>query len=145
MGRANHHRRRPSMRQDVYMTRWAAPHTGDSVHARLSLPGSKSLTNRVLVLASLATGPSRLIAPLRARDTMLMADALRALGVQIAADGDDWTVTPAALHGADIDTGLAGTVMRFLPSVAALAEGDVRFDGDAYARERPMATLLDGL
>lgn len=133
------------MRQDVHMTRWAAPRTGDPVHARLSLPGSKSLTNRVLVVASLATGSSQIVAPLRARDTMLMVDALRALGVDIAADGDDWTVTPAPLHGADIDTGLAGTVMRFVPSVAALAEGDVHFDGDAYARERPMATLLDGL
>jgi 3-phosphoshikimate 1-carboxyvinyltransferase len=127
------------------MTPWAAPHTGDPVHARLSLPGSKSLTNRVLVLAALATGRSRIVAPLRARDTMLMAEALRALGVDIIADGDDWIVESAAMHGADIDTGLAGTVMRFLPSVAALAEGDVHFDGDAYARERPMATLLDGL
>ena len=127
------------------MTPWAAPHTDGPVHAKLSLPGSKSLTNRVLVLAALADGTSRIVAPLRARDTVLMADALRALGVEITVDGDDWIVRPSALHGADIDTGLAGTVMRFLPSVAALADGDVHFDGDAYARERPMATLLDGL
>jgi 3-phosphoshikimate 1-carboxyvinyltransferase len=76
---------------------------------------------------------------------VLMADALRALGVEITDADADWLVTPAPLHGATIDTGLAGTVMRFLPAVAALADGDVIFDGDPYARERPMATLLDGL
>src|ERR1700760_788218 len=133
------------MRQDVAMTPWAAPPADGPVHAKLALPGSKSLTNRLLVLAALANGTSRIVAPLQARDTVLMADALRALGVEIVIDADSWTVTPAALHGADIDTGLAGTVMRFLPPVAALAIGDVLFDGDAYARERPMATLLDGL
>ena len=113
--------------------------------ATVALPGSKSLTNRLLVLAALADGPSRLVAPLRARDTELMAAALRALGVDVADDGPDWTITPGPLHGADVYTGLAGTVMRFLPPVAALATGTVRFDGDAYARERPMTTLLDGL
>jgi 3-phosphoshikimate 1-carboxyvinyltransferase len=115
------------------------------VRASVALPGSKSLTNRLLLLAALADGPSRVVAPLRARDTQLMADALRTLGVEIADDGADWLVTPGPLHGGAVDTGLAGTVMRFVPPLAALAEGDVTFDGDAYARERPMATLLDGL
>jgi 3-phosphoshikimate 1-carboxyvinyltransferase len=115
------------------------------VRAAVPLPGSKSLTNRLLVLAALADGPSTVVAPLRARDTLLMADALRALGTGITDDGPDWTVTRAPLHGAHVDTGLAGTVMRFVPPVGALARGPVRFDGDAYARERPMATLLDGL
>src|SRR5689334_2441615 len=127
------------------MTSWAAPHHRGPLHARVELPGSKSITNRVLVLAALADGPSRLIAPLRARDTLLMAQALRELGVRIDDDGADWQVTPGPLHGAMIDAGLAGTIMRFLPAVAALAEGAVRIDGDPYARERPMATLLDGL
>jgi 3-phosphoshikimate 1-carboxyvinyltransferase len=127
------------------MPSWAAPRAGRPVRATAVLPGSKSLTNRLLVLAALADGPSRLCAPLRARDTLLMADALRAVGVEVADDGPDWVITPAALHGGRIDTGLAGTVMRFLPPVAALASGDVEFDGDPYARERPMATLLDGL
>ncbi len=124
---------------------WPAPSVHRPVDATVALPGSKSLTNRLLILAALADGPSRLVAPLRARDTELMAAALRALGVDVADDGPDWVVTPAPLHGADIDTGLAGTVMRFVPPVAALATGTVRFDGDAYARERPMTTLLDGL
>ncbi len=88
-----------------------------------ALPGSKSLTNRLLLLAALADGPSRLIAPLQARDTVLMADALRAIGVTVTTDGADWVVTPGELHGGSIDTGLAGTVMRFVPPVAALADG----------------------
>jgi 3-phosphoshikimate 1-carboxyvinyltransferase len=124
---------------------WAAPRAARPVRARVELPGSKSQTNRVLILAALADGVSRIARPLRARDTMLMADALRALGASIDDDGTDWIVTSGALHGAAIDTGLAGTVMRFVPPLAALADGPVTFDGDAYARERPMATLLDGL
>ena len=115
------------------------------MRARVELPGSKSQTNRVLILAALADGVSRIARPLRARDTMLMAEALRALGATIVDDGADWVVTPGTLHGAVIDTGLAGTVMRFVPPVAALADGPVTFDGDEHARERPMATLLDGL
>ena len=126
-------------------TPWRAPRAREPVHASVALPGSKSLTNRVLVLAALAAGPSRIIGPLRARDTVLMAEALTALGTSIAADGTDWLVVPAELRGATIDTGLAGTVMRFVPPVAALADGDVDFDGDDYARQRPMGPLLDGL
>ena len=124
---------------------WAAPRADRPVRATVRLPGSKSLTNRLLVLAALAEGPSVLRSPLRARDTLLMAGALRALGVDVADDGEDWTVTPGALHGARVDTGLAGTVMRFVPPIAGLADGPVIFDGDPYARERPMAGLLDGL
>ncbi len=127
------------------MQSWAAPRADRPVRANVWLPGSKSLTNRLLLLAALAEGPSRLVAPLQARDTLLMADALRALGVDVADDGADWVVTPGPLHGGQVDAGLAGTVMRFVPPLAALADGPVTFDGDAYARERPMATLLDGL
>jgi 3-phosphoshikimate 1-carboxyvinyltransferase len=124
---------------------WAAPRRATPVDAVVRLPGSKSLTNRLLVLAALADGPSRIGHPLRARDTELMAAALAALGARVERDGSDWVVTPAPLHGGAVDTGLAGTVMRFVPPLAALADGDVAFDGDDYARERPMATLLDGL
>ncbi len=127
------------------MTGWTAPRASGPVRAEVTLPGSKSLTNRLLLLGALAAGPSRIVAPLRARDTELMAAALRGLGVGVADDGPDWVITPGPLHGAEIDTGLAGTVMRFVPPVAALALGEVRFDGDAYARERPMRVLLDGL
>jgi 3-phosphoshikimate 1-carboxyvinyltransferase len=126
---------------------WAAPTADRPVQAVVTLPGSKSLTNRYLVLASLAVEPSRLRAPLRSRDTTLMADALRALGAGIEDVGaGDWLVTPARLRGpATVDCGLAGTVMRFLPAVAALAEGDIRFDGDERARQRPMAPILTAL
>ena len=135
----------PSVRQTGRVQSWAAPRADRAVRAEVTLPGSKSQTNRVLVLAALADGPSRLVAPLRARDTLLMAGALQALGADVADDGADWVVTPGPLRGGRVDCGLAGTVMRFVPPVAALADGRVEFDGDEYARERPMATLLDGL
>ena len=142
---------------------WAAPTAREPVEATVALPGSKSLTNRFLVLAALAGDWSRLRQPLRSRDTLLMADGLRALGVEIEdvpADGHhgsgmpvhevsagaDWVVRPAPLHGGvRVDVGLAGTVMRFLPPVAALANGRVEFDGDPQARVRPMGPVLDAL
>jgi 3-phosphoshikimate 1-carboxyvinyltransferase len=131
---------------------WPAPTAEGPVDATVSVPGSKSLTNRYLVLSSLAQEPSRLRAPLHSRDTALMAKALRALGTAVeevpgaGAFGPDWIVTPRPLHGpATIDTGLAGTVMRFVPPVAALADGPVRFDGDPAARRRPMATVVTAL
>jgi len=135
---------------------WPAPTATAPVDARVAVPGSKSLTNRYLVLAALAGEPSRLRSPLRSRDTRLMAAALGALGalVQDAAGPDptgpdatgDWLVTPGDLRGpASLDTGLAGTVMRFLPPVAALATGPVHFDGDPHARTRPMSTVVQAL
>jgi len=131
---------------------WAAPTAEGPVRAEVPLPGSKSLTNRYLVLAALADETSRLRAPLRSRDTLLMAEALRALGTRIddvpggSPFGADWIVHPRPLHGpATVDCGLAGTVMRFLPPVAALASGDVRLDGDPRARERPMGPVVTAL
>jgi 3-phosphoshikimate 1-carboxyvinyltransferase len=125
---------------------WLAPVTRTPVRATVSIPGSKSITNRALVLAALADGPSAVRTPLRSRDTNLMAEALRSLGAEIVDEGADWLVTPHAMHGpADVDCGLAGTVMRFVPPAAAIASGDIRFDGDEYARERPMGTILDAL
>ncbi len=131
---------------------WRAPMASGPLSATLALPGSKSLTNRELVLAALASSPSRLRSPLVSRDTLLMVEALRSLGVGIAdvptdsVFGPDWLVTPAALEGGtSIDCGLAGTVMRFMPPVAALALGPVAFDGDASARRRPMRTTIESL
>jgi 3-phosphoshikimate 1-carboxyvinyltransferase len=125
---------------------WLAPVTRTPVRATVSIPGSKSITNRALVLAALADGPSALRAPLRSRDTNLMAAALRSLGADITDEGGDWLVTPSTLRGpADVDCGLAGTVMRFVPPAASIADGEIRFDGDEYARERPMGTILDAL
>lgn len=125
---------------------WPAPVATAPVDATVSVPGSKSATNRALVLAALAKSRTTLLAPLRSRDTMLMAHGLRSLGVTIDERDGAWEVTPGPLSGpATIDVGNAGTVMRFLPPVAALADGPVHFDGDPRARERPLAPVIDGL
>jgi len=125
---------------------WPAPVADGPVRATVGLPGSKSQTNRALVLAALGREPSTLVAPLRSRDTDLMADGLRAMGARIEVVEEGWLVQPVALTGpADVDVGNAGTVMRFLPPVAALATGDVRFDGDPRSRERPLAPVVDAL
>jgi 3-phosphoshikimate 1-carboxyvinyltransferase len=123
---------------------WTAPPARGPLSAVVELPGSKSLTNRELVLSALADGPSVLRRPLAARDTELMVEALRRLGTRIDGDADGTLrIRPAPLTGgAHIDCGLAGTLMRFLPPVALLADGPVRFDGDDRARARPMATTV---
>jgi 3-phosphoshikimate 1-carboxyvinyltransferase len=134
------------------LTDWLSPRASGPIAATVALPGSKSLTNRYLVLAALANGTSRLRRPLRSRDTLLMASGLRALGASVTdlpgSDPlyDDWLIAPASLTGGTtVDCGLAGTVMRFLPPVAALADGPVAFDGDARARSRPMAPVIEAL
>ncbi|MFE3601419.1 3-phosphoshikimate 1-carboxyvinyltransferase [Streptomyces sp. NPDC059142] len=136
---------------------WPAPYASGAVEATVTVPGSKSVTNRGLVLAALAAEPGWLRRPLRSRDTLLMAEALRAMGVGIeetvssssgadAAGGEAWRVIPAGLHGpASVDVGNAGTVMRFLPPVATLADGPVRFDGDPRSYERPLHSVIDAL
>ncbi len=130
---------------------WPAPIAGDPISFIAQIPGSKSLTNRELVLSALASSPSRIRRPLFSRDTNLMVDALRAIGTRIEeVDGDglfgpDLLVTPGELHGGSIDCGLAGTVMRFVPPVAALGLGPANFDGDPGARVRPMRTVINAL
>ncbi|KRC58527.1 3-phosphoshikimate 1-carboxyvinyltransferase [Agromyces sp. Root81] len=132
---------------------WRAPLAIAPLSSVLALPGSKSLTNRELVLAALSDGPSTLHAPLWSRDSELMIEGLRALGTGFermpgrGGFGDDLRVIPAEelLGSTTIDCGLAGTVMRFLPPVAALALGPTTFDGDEYARRRPMAGVIHGL
>ncbi|WP_336857139.1 3-phosphoshikimate 1-carboxyvinyltransferase [Sinomonas albida] len=137
---------------------WAAPFAREPVDATVTVPGSKSLTNRYLVLAALAEGPSRLRAPLHSRDSALMIGALRALGAtvtEVPGDGDygpDLEIVPLA-HGSTaaelgtvaVDCGLAGTVMRFVPPLAALCRGEIAFDGDPHARVRPMGPVIDAL
>lgn len=130
--------------------RWPAPVASAPVHGTVRLPGSKSVTNRALVLSALADAPSRLIRPLLARDTRLMAWALRSMGTRVdehpTDDGFDWIVTPRSLRGpATVDCGLAGTVMRFVPAIAMLADGPITFDGDERARVRPMRTMIDAV
>lgn len=132
---------------------WPAPVRLEPIHATLALPGSKSLTNRELVLSALASEPSLIRAPMHARDSALMIEALRNLGVIIeevpgeSPFGPDLRVTPPAelLGSTSIDCGLAGNVMRFMPLVAALALGPTTFDGDEYARKRPMSGTIAAL
>ena len=111
------------------------------------MPGSKSVTNRALLLAALSGGPATVTGAPPTRDTALMVDALRALGVPVDVDGEHVAVGAhdGLRGGGEVDCGLAGTVMRFVPPAAALADGPVRFDGDPRARERPMGTVLDAL
>ncbi|WP_069815608.1 3-phosphoshikimate 1-carboxyvinyltransferase [Streptomyces sp. TP-A0874] len=139
---------------------WPAPLAPGPVDATVTVPGSKSVTNRGLVLAALAAEPGWLRRPLRSRDTLLMVEALRAMGVGIeeapsrsdfgaggpSGGGEAWRVIPAGLRGpASVDVGNAGTVMRFLPPVAALADGPIRFDGDPRSHERPLHGVIDAL
>ncbi len=125
---------------------WPAPRATRPVDLVVSLPGSKSLTNRALVLAALADAPSVVRRALRSRDTLLMARALTALGSSIDTTGDDWPVTPGPFEAdATIDCGLAGTVMRFLPPVAGLSTGRIDFDGDPHMRSRPIGAVLSAL
>ncbi|MCR6646808.1 MAG: 3-phosphoshikimate 1-carboxyvinyltransferase [Cellulomonas sp.] len=124
---------------------WPAPTATAPLDTRVEVPGSKSLTNRYLVIAAIADSPSRLRSALLSRDTRLMAGALETLGVGVAL-GQDVTVEPGALRGhVTIDCGLAGTVMRFLPAVAALADGPVHFTGDPEALVRPMGPVIRAL
>ena len=130
---------------------WPAPFRGDKkVSARVVIPGSKSVTNRALILAAQAQSPSLLKRPLISRDTELMVAGLRAMGVGIKdvnVDGDlALEITPAPLHGpAKVDVGNAGTVMRFLPPLSALAHGDISFDGDPRSYERPLGPVIAAL
>jgi 3-phosphoshikimate 1-carboxyvinyltransferase len=144
----------------VHSALWPAPFATGAVDATVTVPGSKSVTNRALVLAGLAAEPGWLRRPLRSRDTLLMAQALRAMGVGIeetvsssssvaggaGASGEAWRIIPSPLRGpATVDVGNAGTVMRFLPPVAALADGPIRFDGDPRSYERPLGAVITAL
>jgi len=130
---------------------WSSPFLGDAqLDATLDLPTSKSMMARALILASISKRPSLIKRPLRSRDSLLMRDGLRALGVEIdeiEVEGESaWRIRPQPLKGpAKIDVGNAGTVMRFLPPIAALAEGEIRFDGDERSHERPLRPVIEAL
>ena len=134
------------MTDESYSRRWLAPSTQNQLAATISLPGSKSLTNRELVLSAIASKLTTLRGLLISRDSSLMIEALRKLGTEIEVSGTEAVVTPRPLAGpAKIDCGLAGTVMRFVPALATVASGQIDFDGDLAARKRPMKTTSDSL
>ena len=126
---------------------WSAPFRASKpISGAINIPGSKSVTNRALVLSALASSPSTLRKGLRSRDTDLMIKALSSLGVKIEIEEDLWQITPAPLMGpAGIDVGNAGTVMRFLPPLAALANGLISFDGDPRSHQRPLGPVIKAL
>ncbi|ASY16822.1 3-phosphoshikimate 1-carboxyvinyltransferase [Candidatus Planktophila versatilis] len=128
---------------------WPAPFRGRKpISSQVTIPGSKSVTNRALILAAQATSPSIIRKPLISRDSELMSAGLVSLGVGIHDQGDNqsWRITPAPLKGpALIDVGNAGTVMRFLPPLAALAQGEISFDGDSRSYERPIGPVIKAL
>ena len=134
---------------------WPAIYRGATpVDISVVIPGSKSVTNRALILAAQAKSPSTLRRPLVSRDSELMVAGLKALGIGIeetttVVDGNEelqWIVTPALMRGGvKVDVGNAGTVMRFLPPLAALATGEVVFDGDPRSYERPLGPVIKAL
>ncbi len=123
---------------------WSAP-TCERINARITLPSSKSLTNRYLVLAALSTKSTQIMQPLLARDTTLMMKALQKMGTHIVGDAKQLTVTPGILQGAHIDAGLAGTVLRFLSPLSALATGNTIITADPPALRRPILPLVEAL
>ncbi|MCX8528963.1 MAG: 3-phosphoshikimate 1-carboxyvinyltransferase [Rhodoluna sp.] len=135
------------MSSDLYSRDFDAPVANRAISATVELPGSKSLTNRELVLSALAKEPTKLTGALVSRDSALMISALEALGAKIEGAGTTTpTVYPATLAtDSSIDCGLAGTVMRFVPPISVLNKGVTSFDGDLAARRRPMNTTIESL
>lgn len=126
---------------------WPAPTAKAPVQGTVNVPGSKSITNRALVLSAISEEPSAISNLLISRDSQLMVAALQALGTEIEfTNATSAQVVPHPLRGpAKINCGLAGTLMRFLPPLAATANGDIEFDGDEGARRRPMAVTIESL
>ncbi len=128
---------------------WPTPPSNGPIDATVMVPGSKSETNRALLLAAVADGPGWIHGALNSRDTRLMVRGLRALGAGVTIDEttSDLFVAPIdeVRTGATIDCGLAGTVLRFLPPLAALGDGPTTFTGDEAARVRPVRPVLDAL
>lgn len=130
---------------------WSAPVAKAPVDALVRVPGSKSLTARWMLLAAIADAPSVLRGALVSRDTRLMRDALERLGAVLTPQDDSLHVEPIPAPSStpadpiEVHCGLAGTVMRFVPLLAALHHGDVRFTGDDTALARPMGPVIQVL
>ncbi|MFZ9701949.1 MAG: 3-phosphoshikimate 1-carboxyvinyltransferase [Candidatus Nanopelagicales bacterium] len=129
------------------MHNWHAPTINGAINSTLEIPGSKSATNRAFVLAALGDKNSVIANPLFARDTNLMLEALEKLGCNVVKKLNSVEISPMKKDHSEIsiDVGLAGTVMRFVPPLAALSSGTSHFDGDERARNRPMKTLIESL
>ena len=132
---------------------WKAPFVKDNIDALVEIPGSKSLSNRYLILVALGSKPVVLKGLLRSRDTELMMSALKIFGVRFEEMESYTSVLVIPPHGnifdiadgAVVNCGLAGTVMRFVTALSLFANKPIRFDGDKQAYARPMKPVLDGL
>lgn len=128
---------------------WPAPTPVASLNAEVILPGSKSQTSRALVIGTIAQRPTIIHGALASRDSYLASQAMEQFGARFEYSDTSNDVTvhpPTELHGGGtIDCGLAGTVMRFAPALAAFANGKTQFIGDEAAQKRPLAPLMDAL
>lgn len=119
--------------------------------ATIRVPGSKSVTNRALIIAALADGHSRILNPLFSDDSYWLMDALVRLGIDVRADSERGEVYVSGqsgvfrTSGTDLFVGNAGTVARFLPPVLALGRGPYSVDGVPRMRGRPVADLVDAM
>jgi len=122
---------------------------GTPLQGRVAPPGSKSITNRALLLAALAKGTSRLTGALKSDDTRHMSEALRQMGVTIEEpDATTFVVTSSGVlqpPAGPLFLGNAGTAVRFLTAAVATVQGEVVLDGDAYMQKRPIGPLLEAL
>lgn len=124
----------------------------NSVEGEINLPGSKSLSNRALLLAALAPGQTTLLNLLRSEDTQRMVEALTQLGVSLTMN-DDWSRCVVSGHDGLFQApnehkfflGNAGTAIRPLTSILAMMQGNFIVDGDQYMRERPINHLVEAL
>ncbi len=122
-----------------------------SLSGEVRLPGSKSISNRALLLAALAKGDSRILNLLDSEDTRLMRRALEALGVSMAQQDDAWLVKGVGGplvnddRKAELNLGLAGTALRPLTAALTLGRGEFVLDGNRRMRERPIGHLVDAL
>ena len=122
---------------------------GHPLSGKVEPPGSKSITNRALLLAGLAKGKSRLTGALKSDDTLYMAEALRAMGVKVTEpDATTFVVEGTGVlqqPEKPLFLGNAGTATRFLTAAAALVDGAVIIDGDEHMRKRPIMPLVEAL
>ena len=140
-------RRTPRGTTPTGQAAWTAPTAAAPVHATVHLPGSKSITARALLLGALSAGPSTLLHPAQSRDSVVLARGLRTMGCHVSSvDEEQWLLRPRPLAGpAQVELERSGTAMRFLPSVAGLADGPVGFDGDPVLHAHSLRPLLTAL
>ena len=137
----------PDYPPEITITPWADP----IAPSRVRVPGSKSLTNRALIVAALADGPTALTGALDSDDTRVMVDSLQRLGIEVGHDPASSLITiqgcgnkiPA--READLFVANSGTSLRFLTAMLATGSGTFRLDGSPRMRQRPVADLLQAL